>query len=251
MTFKDNNKNLKNQIPLGDKGIPGERDDILRPQITGRRGQYEHLQRYRFAEKNIGSNKKVLDIGCGTGYGTKILSNRGNQVYGIDNSQKAIGYAKKEYSGPQYACCSAEKLSFEDNYFDAVTAFEVIEHVQNPEKALNEIYRVLKKEGNLFISTPNPKHLGKMIKHLLFKTPYPEKVGLDIYHIKEFYYDEFLDLLKKKKFKIKFKYGQNLPIFPRKIIYLLEKLPFFYKIPALLGYYFPSHAGNIVVWAKK
>ena len=239
----------KNPIPLGDKGIPGERDDMFSPRATDKYERYEHLQRYKYAAKRC--QGKILDLGCGTGYGTKILSEKSDEVYGVDNSQKAVDYARKIYPGPLYTCCSAEKLPYEDNFFDAVVVFEVIEHFQDVEKALDEVYRVLKKNGDFFISTPNPRHFGKMIKHLLFKKPYPEKVGPNIYHIKEFYYDEFLDLLKKKQFKVKFKYGQTLPIFPRKIMYLLKKLPFLYKIPIFLGYCFPKYAGTIVVWAKK
>lgn len=249
MIFKNNNRNLKNQVPLGDKGILGERDDMFNPQFTNKGGSYEHLQRYKWAAKRC--KGRILDLGCGTGYGTKILSGKSNEIYGIDVSQKAIDYAKKVYPGPQYTCCSAEKLPFEDNYFDAITAFEVIEHVQNPEKALDEVYRVLKKEGNLFISTPNPRRLDKKIKHLLFRKPYPEKVRPNIYHIKEFYYDEFLNLLKGRKLEIKFKYGQGLPIFRKEILYLLRKLSPLYKIPIFLGYYIPKYASTIVVWAKK
>jgi len=247
------NKNeeiIKNLIPLGDKGIPGERDDMLKPKMTGRRGRYEHIQRYRFAIRKIGSNKKVLDLGCGTGYGSELLYKEGNKVYGIDISQKAIDYAKKTYPGPEYICCSAERLPFEDNFFDAVTAFEVIEHVQNPEKTLDEIYRVLKEDGDLFISTPNPQHFGNALKHFLLRKPYLEKVHMDnVYHVKEFTCDEFLDFLQNNGFKIVFQYGQPFPLW--KISILLEKTIFFERFPRIVGFPFLKYAWTIVVYAKK
>jgi len=245
------NKNI-NQVPLGDKGIFGERDDMLDPQRSGRRGVYEHLQRYRLTMKKIGPNKKVLDLGCGTGYGSRMLYGAGSEVYGIDVSQGAIDYAKKKYSGPKYVCCSAEKTPFQNNFFDVVTAFEVIEHVQNPEKVLREIYRVLKNGGDLFISTPNPRHLLNTIKHLFRANPYPEKVNAkNIYHIKEFYYDEFIEFLKRGNFKIISQYGQTLSILPGKIEALLDKLPLFYKIPIFWGYFFPKYAWTIVIHVQK
>jgi len=74
--------NDKISVPLGDKGIPGERNDMLSPQITDKYERYEHLQRYKYALRRC--KGKILDLGCGTGYGTKMLSNEGNKVYGID-----------------------------------------------------------------------------------------------------------------------------------------------------------------------
>lgn len=249
--LKDKNEEIiKNLVPLGDKGIPGERDDMLKPKMTGKRGRYEHIQRYRFAIRKIGSNKKVLDLGCGTGYGSGLLYKEGNEVYGIDVSQKAVDYAKRNYPGPKYICCSAERLPFKNNYFDAVILFDVIEHVGNPERTLDEIYRVLKEDGDLFISTPNTRHFGSALKHFLLGKPYLKKVHIDnIYHVKEFYYDEFKSLLKNHKFKIIFQYGQPFPLW--KISIWLEKTTFFEKFPRIVGFPFLKYAWTIIVYAKK
>jgi len=240
---------ISSLVPLGDKGVIGERDDMFNPQVTDRAEKYKHIQRYKYAAKRC--RGKILDLGCGTGYGTKILYDKKNTVYGIDVSQKAINYAKKNYPGPKYVCGSAEKLPFQNDFFDAITALEIIEHVQDTEKALSEMHRVLKKEGDIFISTPNPRHFARVIKHLFFGKPYPEKVGPNIYHVKEFYYNEFLELLKKKKFKIKFAYGQTLTILSKKMVNLLIKLPFVYIIYILVGYYLPKYASTIIFRIKK
>ncbi len=85
-------------VPTGDKGVPGERDDMFNPQITDKYGRYEHLQRYKYALKRC--KGRILDLGCGTGYGTKMLYDKGNEVFGIDISQAAINYAKNKYPGP-------------------------------------------------------------------------------------------------------------------------------------------------------
>lgn len=242
----------QNPVPIGDQGVPGERDDMFNPQTTGTGDRYKHIQRYRQAAKNLGVDKRVLDIGCGTGYGTKILGEE-NKVYGIDISRKAVDYAKKVYPDAQYVCCSAEKLVFDDNSFEAITAFEIIEHVGSPRKVLDEIYRVLKKDGQLCISTPNPRHLGNMLNHFLLAKPYP-KHSKNIYHTKEFYYDEFIEFLKKKGFKIVSQYGQEIRVWPWKVQLLFEKIlpiPIIHKLQVLLGYYFPKYATTIVVHVKK
>jgi len=239
---------MLNHVPTGDKEFPFERDDMLNPQNTSRSAVFEHLQRYKYAAKKC--KGKILDLGCGTGYGSKILFDKGSEVYAIDNSKEAIGYAKKNYSGPKYHCNSAEQLPFEDNFFDAVCAFEVIEHIKDPEAVLNEAHRVLKRNGDLFISTPNPRHLRNVILHILFRRPYPKKSDPNnIYHLKEFYYDEFIGFLQNNKFKIIDKFGQTLPIFPG--LRILDKFPFFYKIPVLLGHFFPKYSITVVVHAKK
>jgi ubiquinone biosynthesis O-methyltransferase len=242
----------KNQTPLGDKGIIGERDDMLKPQASGRRGVYEHIMRYKYVINNSKNKKKILDLGCGLGYGSSILLKAGNEVYGVDVSQDAINYAKINYPGINYTCCSADNLPFNDNYFDSVVAHEIIEHVKNPEKVIKEICRVLKKDGDVFISTPNPRHFSNVLKHIFFGKPYPEKVmAKNIYHIKEFYYEEFISFLKKANLKIISQYGQTLSILPPRVEALLGKFPVFYKLPVLLGYFFPKYAENVIVRARK
>jgi 2-polyprenyl-3-methyl-5-hydroxy-6-metoxy-1,4-benzoquinol methylase len=225
------------RIPLGDQGLPFERMD---PKFdTSIRYKPEHIQRYKYASKR--AKGRVLDLGCGTGYGSKILYDVSNDVCGIDISRRAINYAQRNYSGPEYICCSAEKLPFKDGYFDAITAFEVIEHVSNPYETLSEVHRVLKRGGSLFISTPNPRHLVNMLKYFLFGKPYPEKVNMsNIYHIREFHYDEFLNLLKTKGFEVKSKYGQTIP-----------GMPTSYGTPFDLGRLFPKYAWTVVVHCVK
>jgi len=247
------NENLKNRIvPTGDKGVIGERDDMLHPVATNKRGRFEHIQRYQFALQHIQSNKRVLDLGCETGYGSYLCFQAQNEVYSLDISEKAINYAKEYYPGPHYFVNSAEQLPFEDGFFDAVIAYEIIEHVEHPDKVIKEIHRVLKKDGDLFISTPNRNNFHAIFKHIFFHQPYSEKSS-NIYHIKEFTYSEFVNFIKANNFIIKFQYGQSLRFWSWRMDVKIIKIlpPTLCKLILLQGYHFPKYAETVVIQAKK
>jgi len=99
----------------------------------------------------------VLDIGCGGGHGSNILSERFEKVYGMDVSLDAIDYAKRNWQKPNINFCvgSGTSISFSDQSFDVVVAFEVFEHIENWRDFLKEIKRVAKKDAAVYISTPN------------------------------------------------------------------------------------------------
>jgi ubiquinone/menaquinone biosynthesis C-methylase UbiE len=97
---------------------------------------------------------KLLDIGCGGGIITESLQSYFPEVkvYGCDISKKALDYAKKFGKGDiKYKKIINNKLPFENNFFDACIALDVIEHVEDIDFLLKEINRVLKK-GGLFLS---------------------------------------------------------------------------------------------------
>jgi 2-polyprenyl-3-methyl-5-hydroxy-6-metoxy-1,4-benzoquinol methylase len=222
---------------LGKMAGQGERID---PQSEADvRAVVEHAWRYRYAGRHISG--KALDIGCGTGYGTRYLYNLGIDVRGIDVSPNVVSYASRHYAGPEYAQSSAERLPFPDGTFDSITAFEVIEHVPDPQKAISEIRRVLKKGGRLFTSTPNPRNLRSVLKHILYGRPYPQKVCEDNpYHVKEFHYDEFIDFLKQNGFTVKAVHGQTVPCVPTS-----------YRPHIDIGALLPRFAFTILAYAVK
>ena len=119
----------------------------------------EHLTRYIFATQFV-KNKVVLDIACGSGYGSqKILEAGAKKVIGIDIDEETIVYCKQHYldRGIEFIQGSADKISLPNNSIDVVVSFETIEHVDEKMqiKFLEEIKRVLKKGGVLIVSTPN------------------------------------------------------------------------------------------------
>jgi ubiquinone/menaquinone biosynthesis C-methylase UbiE len=143
----------------------------------------EHLVRYKLAAQ-LARGKRVLDIACGSGYGAKILAEAGaEKVTAIDRSPEAIEAAKQNYSHENiaYKTGDAEKIEAADDSFDLAVSFETIEHLENIEKYLAEIARVLSVQGIFLVSTPNREVFGQ-------KNPY---------HLHEFTRGEFEGSLKK------------------------------------------------------
>ena len=101
-------------------------------------------------------NKKILDVGCGTGIYAKILNDNGAKVHGIDISPKMIQLAKSYVKNVDLKVGSAYRFPYKSNYFDIVVSALVIEHLSDLDKAFREIKRVLKKGGVFVFSLGNP-----------------------------------------------------------------------------------------------
>lgn len=174
-----------------------------------------HAKRFREVElfsKNI--NGKVLDIGCHAGLFTKkILDNsKIQQIYGIDISRSAISLAQKRIKNGKFFVADARSLPFKDDFFDYVFCIEMLEHVQNPQKVIREIKRVLKNNGQGTILVPTDNLMFKTIWFLwnLYKPVWNHA------HIQSFNYLTVKKLLEKEKLKIietkKFNMGMMLLI---------------------------------------
>ena len=120
-------------------------------------GTYEyrvHLARYTFAAHHICG--VVLDIACGTGYGSRYILQTGcARVIGVDRSFEAVEYAVAHCNGPNFIVADGQQLPFPAGAFSAVVSLETIEHVPEPESFLHELHRVLRPGGRLILSTPN------------------------------------------------------------------------------------------------
>lgn len=118
---------------------------------------FEHMSRYIFANQFV-KEKIVLDIACGVGYGSSHLLSKGaKKVIGVDISQEAIDYAKKQYQNEkiEFLQGDATNIPLENDTIDVIVSFETIEHLKNQEKFLREVKRVLKNNGLFIISSPN------------------------------------------------------------------------------------------------
>lgn len=97
---------------------------------------------------------KLLDIGCGTGKFILEMKKRGFKTYGVDISSRACRLARKKGLNNIYQS-ELEKQKFPDNYFDAITLWHVFEHLHHPDSTLDEIHRIIKKDGVLILEVPN------------------------------------------------------------------------------------------------
>ena len=116
----------------------------------------EHEGRYRWAASAVGG-KKVLDAGCGVGYGTAMLAEAGaSSIVGVDIAGEAVEDAiRRADSIGEFVVGDLEQLPFTPCSFDVAVCFEVIEHVQRRDLVLDELQRVLHPEGVLIVSSPN------------------------------------------------------------------------------------------------
>lgn len=177
----------------------GER--FVLSESTGRTHD-DHVARYEFASQFV-KGKVVLDIACGTGYGSSRLANAGAQmVEGVDIDVETIVYAERRYASESvhFTCASASAIPFSDRFFDSIVSFETIEHLEAPirEQYLREIGRVLKDDGVLILSTPNKK----------ITSPWKSKPN-NKFHVIEFTRKSLSQELTRSGFFVKEWYGQR------------------------------------------
>lgn len=100
--------------------------------------------------------QKILDVGCGDGQIARALATQGSDVLGIDPTELHIAIARERAGGPRYELGSALKLPVDDASQDAVVACLVFEHIDEVDKALAEVSRVLKPGGqfSFFLNHP-------------------------------------------------------------------------------------------------
>lgn len=145
-----------------------------------------HFRRYETASRYV-KGKRVLDIACGTGYGSQMLSLAGaSSIVGVDVSPEVVQYAQQHYQKPgvEFICANAEHFEWSEP-FDVVVSFETIEHLHRPDQFLKRLHRLLIPEGDLLLSTP----LG-------------ETQHFDPYHLHAFTQADIFSLLERAGFAV-------------------------------------------------
>lgn len=207
---------------------------------------------------------KVLDAGCGDGEIGKLLKEQLNiDVYGIDISRKGVALAKQKGLHAKVADMSV-RIPYKNNTFDLVISSATIEHVINPDIFLQEVYRVLKPNGIVLVSTPN---LSFWLNRIIFMIGlYPlfleasteAKVGYGSWkkffystqlvgHIHVFNLPALKELLQYQKFSTDNVYGNTIDfVTPGSKI-----ITWIYRFIDKLMSYFPSFSSDLIVVAKK
>jgi len=151
----------------------------------------------------IGKAGRVLDVGCLDGTIGELFLRMGNEVFGIDASEPAIKKALTRGIKAQRGNVE-ERFPFEEGFFDAVFAGEIIEHIFDVDMMLAEIRRVLKPGGFFVVTTPNLAALGRRLMLLLNRNPHIEISfkGEAAGHIRYFIRQTLQDILATHGFKI-------------------------------------------------
>jgi len=171
------------KIPPNDLPWTGER------YVTQLKGdiELEHKHRYALACE-LSKGKRVLDIACGEGYGSEMLSQNAKSVVGVDIDPATVAHAMTKYRSPKMKFIegACEKIPLPDKSVDLVVSFETLEHIEDHDKFLGEIERVLDSGGILVISTPEKAAYSDKPRHV------------NPFHKKELYREQFLRLLSQK-----------------------------------------------------
>jgi SAM-dependent methyltransferase len=131
-----------------------------------RRSFLNHVKFYAFAGQFV-AGKRVADVGCGSGYGCRLLKEAGAaEVFGCDVSARALRYARERFGA--FASFSLQTIvdlhEYPDGLADVVVSSEVLEHIKEygfEERALHELRRITAPGGLLVLGTPNAELLGE------------------------------------------------------------------------------------------
>lgn len=149
--------------------------DFIDPQDkAGQLSLQLHIERYQFACRHLLPGT-VLDIACGTGYGTRLLAEWSDDVCtGVDISEEAVEYAKKRYADKEMIFVRSSIMDFgiyADALFSNIVSLETIEHIEDPEKVVEHLKSLLLPGGRLIVSAPvtpsvdaNPYHVNDFTK---------------------------------------------------------------------------------------
>lgn len=166
------------------------RDDYLSDVTIKRYNELlDSFEKYR-------KTNKLLDIGCGIGYFLEVAKQRGWEVYGTEFSDKAVEICKEK--GINMFQGALTKDTYNENEFDIITTFEVIEHISNPHEIMQYIPLFLRPKGLFYLTTPNYNSLIRIL----------QKNQWDV-----FAYPEHLDYYTKRSIKSLLKAYHIQPIF--------------------------------------
>lgn len=120
------------------------------------------LLRLQLIQKYITAGK-ILDVGCATGYFLEAAKTLNYQTYGVELSEYSSSIAKTKFGKENIFNGKLEACTFEKGMFDAITMFDLIEHVRSPEQTLKDASALLSDQGIILITTPHNKSFSNKI----------------------------------------------------------------------------------------
>lgn len=166
--------------------IPAGYYDDIYNRKDGIQSAWHHCK-FNYVKNFINKKRNILhlDFACGPGTFSRFIKGK---YYGVDISIQQINYAKKNYSNKKnkYLNYKPPKLPFNNNFFDSVSCIELVEHLTKSQanKVIKECYRVLKKDGTLYLTTPNYFSLWPLLEYLMNRFL---KVDYKHQHINKFF----------------------------------------------------------------
>lgn len=162
-----------------------------------------HTQICELIARHCGSNLRILDVGCSSGYLGAHLRKRGHRVWGIEPSPQAAAAARAELDGV-FSGTLDEYLQAHDDRgnFDVAIFADVLEHLTEPADILRQCARLLAKGGRAAVSVPNVTHGAIRGMLLDGRWMYQDLGILDRTHLRFFSRDGFIDLLDESSYAI-------------------------------------------------
>lgn len=116
-----------------------------------------HLFAYEEVLKFLDEDQQILEIGFGEGYGANLMAQHLGSITALDVNKDAVKYANEKYGRENctFIHFNGHELPFQEEKFDAVISFQVIEHIEDDKNYLKEIHRVLKQGEKAILTTPN------------------------------------------------------------------------------------------------
>lgn len=145
----------------------------------------------------VGRDQRVLEVGCGSGYVSRHLVERGNHVVGIDIDPDAVNAARQVIA--EVHCCDLDIVdasSVVSGPFDVIVLADVLEHVRDPDRVLADLLGVLAPDGRVVLSIPNVAHVDVRLMLLLGEWRYQPLGLLDDSHLRWFTRRSIAELLR-------------------------------------------------------
>lgn len=184
--------------------------------------------------KLVEKNKKILDVGCASGYLASFLKQKGCIIDGIDTDKGSIEKAK-EYCNAYISDISKEKI---EGKYDVIILGDILEHLVSPDEVLLKLKENLKNDGYIIISIPNIVNIYPRLKILLGYFDYEEIGIFDRTHLRFFTQKSFKKLIYETGYKIEKLEYTPIPIylkFPQFPKFLLN--PIYYLLSVLATYW--------------